>query len=84
MRSTKQIQGLCTGNRRANVRFCDLSTAGFPKVDCKHANALISVVAMLITKITAAQSEVTLSYHRVRGLYILAVVFVATIIGLQS
>ena len=33
-----------------------------------------------LTKITAAQNEVSLSYHRVRGLYFLAVVFTATIV----
>ena len=32
-----------------------------------------------ITKINAAQNEVALSYHRVRGLYFLAVVFAETI-----
>ena len=31
-----------------------------------------------LIKTTAAQNEVALSYHRVRGLYFLAVVFVAT------
>ena len=35
---------------------------------------------ILLTKTTAAQNEVALSYHRVRGLYFLAVVFVATIL----
>ena len=35
---------------------------------------------ILLTKTTAAQNEVALSYHRVRGLYFLAVVFVATIV----
>ena len=30
-------------------------------------------------KVTAAKNEVALSYHRVRGLYFPAVVFVATI-----
>ena len=34
---------------------------------------------ILLTKTTAAQNEVALSYHRVRGLYFLAVIFVATI-----
>ena len=34
----------------------------------------------LLTKITAAQNEVALSYHKVRGLYFLAVIFAATII----
>ena len=37
-----------------------------------------------LTKTTAAQNEVAISYHRVRGLYFLAVVFVATIIILKS
>ena len=31
---------------------------------------------MLLTKITAGQNDVALSYHRVRGLYFLAVIFV--------
>ena len=35
--------------------------------------------SILLTKTTAAQTEVALSYYRVRGLYSLAVVFVATI-----
>ena len=35
---------------------------------------------MLLTKTTAAQNEVALSYHKVRGLCFLAVVFVATIV----
>ena len=37
------------------------------------------LVTILLTKRTAAQNEDTLSYHRVRGLYFQAVVFVATI-----
>ena len=41
--------------------------------------ALNSYLYILLTKITAAQNEVALSYHRVRGLYFLAVVFSATI-----
>ena len=35
----------------------------------------------LLTKTTAAQNEVALSYHRVRGLYFLAVVFVSSIVS---
>ena len=31
---------------------------------------------ILLTKTTAAQNEAALSYHRLRGLYFLAVVFV--------
>ena len=37
---------------------------------------------ILLTKTTAAQNEVALSYHRVRGLYFMAVVFAATIVPL--
>ena len=37
-------------------------------------------VCILLTKTTAAQTEDALSYHTVRGLYFLAVVFVATIV----
>ena len=36
----------------------------------------------LLTKTTAAQKEVALNYHRVRGLYFLAVVFVATVVDM--
>ena len=33
-----------------------------------------------LTKITVAQNKVALSYHRVRGLYFLAVIFASTIV----
>ena len=36
-------------------------------------------LTILLTKTTAAQNEVALSYHTVRGLYFLAVVFVRSI-----
>ena len=40
---------------------------------------------ILLTKTTASQNEVALSYHNVRGLYFLAFVFVGTIIyNMQS
>ena len=35
---------------------------------------------ILLTKTTAVQNKVALSYHRVRGLYFLAIVFAATIV----
>ena len=35
--------------------------------------------SMLVTKTTAVQNEVALSYHTVRGVYFSAVVFAATI-----
>ena len=35
----------------------------------------------LFTKITAVKNEVTLSYHRVFGLYFLAVIFAAIIVN---
>ena len=37
--------------------------------------------AILAAKITAAQNEVVLSYHRVCGLYFVAVIFAATIVN---
>ena len=37
-------------------------------------------IYILLTNATAAQNVVALSYDRVRGLYILAVVFAATIV----
>ena len=36
-------------------------------------------LTILLTKTTAAQNEVALSYHKVRGLYFLAVVSVRSI-----
>ena len=43
-------------------------------------NGILNVTQfILLTKTAAARNEVVLSYHRVRGLYFLAVVFVATI-----
>ena len=38
----------------------------------------------LFTKITAAENEATLTYHKVRGLYFLAVIFAATIMHLMN
>ena len=35
---------------------------------------------IVLTKTTAAQNDIVLSYHRVRGLYFLAVVFAATMV----
>ena len=40
----------------------------------------VFIVYVLLTKTTAARNGVALSYHRVRGLYFLAVVFVRSII----
>ena len=37
-------------------------------------------VGILLTKTTATQNEVALSYHKMRGLYFLAVVFVRSIV----
>ena len=37
-------------------------------------------IVILLTKTTAAQNEVALSYDRVRGQYFLTVVFVSTIV----
>ena len=40
---------------------------------------LLMAIIILLTKTTAAENEAALSYHRVRGLYFQAVVFVAII-----
>ena len=37
-------------------------------------------VIILLIKLTAAQNEVALSYHRVRGLYFLSVIFAGTVL----
>ena len=43
------------------------------------SRCIIILRHMLLTKTTTAQNEVALSYHKVRGLYFLAVVFVRSI-----
>ena len=40
-----------------------------------------NALCILLTKTTAARNEIALSYHKVRGLYFLAVVFAATIVN---
>ena len=44
--------------------------------------ALLYLTLILLTKTTVARNAVALSYHRVRGLYFLAVVFAAIIVYL--
>ena len=46
----------------------------------KDAEHTVLKVSILLTKITTAQNDVALSYHRVRGLYFLAVFSAATIV----
>ena len=46
--------------------------------------SLLIKIVILLTKIAAAQSVAALSYHRVRGLYLLAGIFVTTVINLES
>ena len=41
----------------------------------------MTLIIALLTKITAAQNEVVLSYDRVHGLYFLVVIFAASIIS---
>ena len=41
-------------------------------------------IYILVTKTTAAQNEGALSYHRLCGLYFLAVVFVAAVISFRE
>ena len=45
---------------------------------------LLSCPSILLTKITFALNDVALSYHRVRGLYSVAVIFAVTMIMLQG
>ena len=47
----------------------------------EYRNNLVQQINIFLTKTTAAKNEVALSYHRVRVLYFLAVVFAATIIS---
>ena len=60
-----------------------LSTENYPDIMCKYYPFNIPIrsleVTKRLTKTTAAQNEVALSYHRVRRLYFVAVVFVTTI-----
>ena len=44
----------------------------------------ILILIILLNKITDAQNEVALKYHRVRGLYFLAVIFAVNIVGRLS
>ena len=56
---------------------CILHDIIFALVNCK-------LYTILLTKTAAAQNEVALSYHKVRGLYFLAVVFAATIYSVYT
>ena len=49
-------------------------------VKCLHLFSIYSRCTIIPTKTTASQNDVALSYYRVRGLYFLAAVFVATIL----
>ena len=45
---------------------------------------ICDIHSTLLTKTTAARNEVALSYHNVRGLYFLAVIFVGTILYIHT
>ena len=47
-------------------------------------NSTIYALLLYLTKTTAAQNGVALSYHKVRGLYFQAVVFVRSIISAST
>ena len=47
-------------------------------------NVLSYFLNILLTKISAVQNEVALSYHKVRGVYFLAVIVATTITNMQS
>ena len=42
-------------------------------------NLCVHKISILLTETTASRNEVALIYHKVRGIYFLAVVFAATI-----
>ena len=63
-----------TENKTAH---CMTTKRGF----ISRASCFCEKYNILLTKTTAAQNEAALSYHRMCGLYFLAVVFVATIVG---
>ena len=46
----------------------------------RHFSFLVRFYHILLTKTTAALNEAALSYHNVRGLYFVAVVFVRSIV----
>ena len=57
----------------------------FKYTDARIVGALKNeMIYILLTKTTAAQNEVALSYHNVRGLYFLVVVFVGTIVTVSQ
>ena len=65
-----------------------LMCTGLEHIDLAHTHYAMYFVILqeiklsiiLLIKTTAAQNEVALSYHSMRGLYFLAVVFAATIV----
>ena len=64
--------------RTAYVKYYRVCACGYT-VHCTRSED--DYLVTLLTKITAAKNEVALSYHRLRGLYFLAVVFAATIVA---
>ena len=58
-----------------DVPFCSTDSGDY---------TLYHSLNILLTKTTAVQNEATLSYHNVRGLYVLAVVFVGNIVKLLT
>ena len=61
-------------NCNINIFYINIKNIYIFFIDKKYIN----MIYMLLTKTAATQNEVALSYHTVRGLYFLAVVFVAT------
>ena len=59
--------------------ICWFSPTHSVKDHAYSALKCLRFATILLIKITATQEEVALSYHRVRGLYFLAVVFAATV-----
>ena len=57
----------------------NLTAARLKKGTAEVLEFHVYLQSILLTKTTAAQNEVALSYHKVHGLYFLAVVFEETI-----
>ena len=75
----KLVIDMCAAQtKRPNI---STRTIFFGKYICYNVyNTSASRNPILLTKITAVQTEDALSYYRARGLYFLAVVFVATLL----
>ena len=64
---------------RLSLTIMDISIIITISFCISPSHSFMNIYTTLLTKTTAAQNEDALSYHKVRGLYFLAVVFVRRI-----